>query len=344
MGSTPADSTKKSRGKLLLLPIVYYEPETSWAFGVGGVCYYHFDKRMNREKCRPSSFYFFASRTLERQTLFSLPFTIFTSGEHHYLFGEINYFHFPINYFGYGNDIDFDHHNLLNQQFLRARINITQKAGNSIYLGGQLALDHYYELELENMPLETPYWGNEGGSANGIGLNIISDERSHIYAPKRGHYFQSSVVFYPGPLNSGHTFTKWQLDLRGYQRIGKNSTLAMQLFGGFSTGDLPFFLLEQMGGMYRQRGLYKGSLRSKNQIMLQMEWRHWPLKRWGYVLFTGAGQVFNSPREIRSENLCLSGGLGIRFMLNRQERIPFRMDLAKSLFQSGYYATTGQAF
>lgn len=335
------DSTK--RGRALVLPIAYYTPETKWAFGGGGICYYNFGK--SRKTTRPSSFYFYGVYTTQNQVLFHLPFHVFTPNDDVYIFGQLAYFNFPIDYYGIGNGIDFETHQPLQQRFSRQRFSFTKRVEGSLYLGVKLWSDIYFDIDGSLVDgydmLALP--GKNGGQANGAGLVILSDTRKNVYCPPDGHFVSASIAVYPNFLGTGG-FLNAMLDLRKYVSVGAKNTFAFQYYGSFNTGDVPFFMLEQMGGPFMQRGYYRGSLRDRNQMSVQAEWRRQLIGRFGGVLFAGFGGVFDNARDLGWKNTCHSIGLGLRVMINRKERIPMRIDHGIGQGSHGWYGTTGEAF
>jgi hypothetical protein len=62
-------------------------------------------------------------------------------------------------------------------------------------------------------------------------------------------------------------------------------------------------------------------------MMLQAEFRHMFSKRFGYVVFGGAGNVSNSMLEYSLNHIKYSLGAGLRFRFNQKEKVNLRMDI-----------------
>ena len=89
------DSTKNDRNSLKGFPIVYFTPETDWAFGLIGI--YAFRLKSEADDTRPSQLSIASAYTLNNQILFYMPFQIFSQQAKWNIYGELGYFKY--NYF-----------------------------------------------------------------------------------------------------------------------------------------------------------------------------------------------------------------------------------------------------
>lgn len=341
--ATSKDSTF-SRKSALVLPIIYFTPETNLAFGLGGIAYYNFGK--DRKKTRPSSAYFYATHTLNKQKIIDIPFHIFTNEEEWYINGEFAFYDFPFKYYGVGNDIDPNLYEpyVINQK--KVYLSAYKRVFGSVYVGPRVFIDDFKNIEtapngaLSMLGLK----GLGGGHNSGIGIGLLYDSRKNVYCAKSGWFVELGYTNYAvDALNLGG-FHNFRLELRKYFRITPNAVLATNFFANMNVGDVPFYMLSEFGGLFRMRGYYRGSYRAKNVMLLQAEWRQNIKGRFGAVLFGGLGSVCNDFDDLFMTSAKASGGVGLRFTINRKEQIPVRADFGKGQGFQGMYFTTGEAF
>jgi outer membrane translocation and assembly module TamA len=99
-----------------------------------------------------------------------------------------------------------------------------------------------------------------------------------------------------------------------------------------------------LGGDNIMRGYYEGRYRDKLYLAGQAELRWRITRRWGLVLFAGAGDVSGSFSGFRLKEVKPSVGFGIRFMLDIQELLNVRADFAYGKGMKGVYFNAKEAF
>jgi hypothetical protein len=75
------------------------------------------------------------------------------------------------------------------------------------------------------------------------------------------------------------------------------------------------------------RGYFQGRYRDKFYAMLQVEYRQYFTKRFGFVVFGGLGDVASELIEYDFGSLKYSYGGGLRFLFNKKQKINLRMDI-----------------
>ncbi|MFY0673129.1 MAG: BamA/TamA family outer membrane protein [Bacteroidia bacterium] len=338
---TDSNFSKKS---LLVLPIAYYTPETNWAFGIGGIGYYNFGK--NRSETRPSSAYFYASYTLNNQLVVDLPFHIFSNKEKWYAAGEIAVYDFPFNYYGVGCGIDPNNSESYELQQQKFNLTIYRKAKSNWYAGPRFFLDRLSEIDYNEHGRISMLNinGIDGGISTGIGASILYDSRKNVYCPKKGWFLDIGYLNYAKGAFNITGFHNIRADIRHYTQISKTTVLATNFFGNFNIGEVPFYMLSEFGGLFRMRGYYRGAYRDKNVMLLQTEIRQDIIGRFGITFFGGFATVFSDLEALKTNPLKPSGGIGIRFKINRKEDIPIRADFGFGKGFHGNYITTGEAY
>jgi hypothetical protein len=165
-----------------------------------------------------------------------------------------------------------------------------------------------------------------------------------VFAPTRGQLHEFSLLSHGPALGSDHAFTAGTLDLRGYLATGERAVAALQLFGMLASGTPPFHMMGMLGGQNLMRGLYEGRYRDRNLLAGQLEYRRPVWRRLGASVFLAAGGVAPTADALRDARYRVTGGWGLRFLINRDEGINLRLDLGYGEGSSGTYIAFGEAF
>jgi len=117
----------------------------------------------------------------------------------------------------------------------------------------------------------------------GLGLGWIWDSRDNIFYPTKGHLYRIEFAAFAKELGSSYDFNRIEVDLRRYFLINpeKRQLLAAQLYTELVRGTPPFYRLPALGGSRLMRGHKSGSLRDRNYMAGQMEFRSSRLSRGG---------------------------------------------------------------
>ncbi len=99
-----------------------------------------------------------------------------------------------------------------------------------------------------------------------------------------------------------------------------------------------------MGVRIFSAAILTGSTRDKTEIGGQVEYRIPVWWRFGIVPFAGVAQVADKMSLWGITEFKFAGGAGIRFLLNREEHIAFRLDMGFGSNSSGVYLTVTEAF
>lgn len=163
--------------------------------------------------------------------------------------------------------------------------------------------------------------------------------------PSKGGYLEVSSLFNSTLTGSGFTFSQFGIDARRYILLHpKGHILALQRVGKFTAGNVPLLQLNNLGGAILMRGYYEGRYRDKQYLAGQAEYRLPLWWRFGAAAFAGAGDVAPDLSSFRFSSLKPSYGLGLRFMVNKDEKVNIRLDYAWGKDTSGYYLEITEAF
>lgn len=343
---TLKDTSDPSKPKFIAYPTVAYAPETSWEFGISGLYVY----RANRDTLnRLSEIQGFAFVTLEQQYGTMLEHTLYSDKNKYFFLGQAKFQNFPLSYHGIGMNTPDEKIALVSSTDLRIRERVLRQVIPSLYTGFEV---NFERLSNANFKYETtqvtplPLGGN--GSTNlSLGWGVVYDDIHNVLNPREGHFGELAFLSSRKAWGSTFDFNLAFADFRLYKPIRKNNVLALQAYGQFGSGDIPFNELALMGGERMMRGYYLGRYRDKNYIAAQLEYRMLPFsfaKRWGGSVFASAGAVYPDFSSLSSSPIAWAIGGGPRFLLFPKKDVYNRIDVAFTPEGYGIYFFIGEAF
>lgn len=335
--------------KIITAPIVSYSPETNLGFGIGAKYLFKFNGSGDetRTSNMPVSFLY----TLNNQFFVYSGFEIFTNQEKWVISGNIIFQNYPRLYYGIGqNSPDTNEEIYDTYQFLIEPIILKQAFTRYLFLGGGLRYNTIYDTTIEenglldtNMPT-----GFDGSTSTGVELALLYDSRDNILNASKGWYFEFTRGFYNTSLGGTHDFDLTRFDLRHYMKISQKNddVLAFQAIGHFANGDVPLAELALFGNEQIMRGYIEGRYIEENLLAAQVEYRKtFKDSRFGIVAFVGAGDVFSKSTDLSLGDLKLNYGVGLRFMLDKKEKLNIRFDYGAGNESDGnFYVNIAEAF
>lgn len=338
-----ADSTAK-RTTFFPLPLVYYTPETRWAFGAAGFLSWRF--KSEADTSRPSQIQAGGAYTLEDQILAYLAYQMWWDDEKYTLFGELGWYRYNYYYFGIGNNIPMDYKELYGVNYPRLRATFMREMYPNIYTGIRITADNFdiTELasggELENQNIT----GTNGGFNIGAGIAVTYDTRDNYFESHKGWYAELNIDRLGPYLGSDFEYTRLMVDLRKFFVLSKNDFFGMNFYSEAIYGNAPFITLALLGGNKRLRGFYEGRYRDNNSAILQAEYRRDIIGRLGAVVFGGVGAVSDGYENMALSSIRSTYGAGLRMAINKEDRINIRFDVGVGNGEPAYYLTIGEAF
>jgi len=184
-----------------------------------------------------------------------------------------------------------------------------------------------------------------------LGPRLQSDSRDSTFYPLRGALFDLRADFYEPAFGGNRTFQSYKASVEGFFSEGDRGVLAGRLSACNVRGDAPVYALCLFGLQGDLRGYSVGRYLDRSMFAAQAEYRlRLPedlgfFGKFGFVAFGGVGEVAPTFGDMNSENLLPSGGVGIRFLLAKENHINFRIDYAWGKSGSkGLYVGVGEAF
>ena len=323
----PATVNKTKRTSFNAYPFVFYTPESKLAFGGGGVFIFYTG---DGEELKPSKIGFGGNYTTNNQYKLSISPNIYMANNDLYM--ELpTAFGYSVNkYWGIGDETPAYDSAAYTMRFLTSTFKIQVPPRMFAADRTGIIIDFDYTEIVDNLNNEllqndSTIIAPEGGVLFGLGTDLVWDSRDNIFFPNSGGYQYFKVVFYPGM--SDYVFTVMELDVRGYRAISPDHVFAAQFYVQSVLGDTPFYKMPLLGGQNRMRGYFNGRYRDNFYGMLQLEYRQYFSKRFGFVAFGGMGNVSSNMLEFQFSNLKYSYGAGLRFLFNKKQKVNLRMDI-----------------
>ncbi len=340
------DSLQLMNLRIVPIPIFTSAPETG--IRVGAALEYFFNAKDKESEARGSYIHGQFTYSTLGQVEVKSTWQVFTKGEKFVYRGSGGFSTYNDRFWGVGNNT-VDEKNFLPQDY--SRIFLESKTyrllKNQWYVGMKLDYNDVYNVvnkkPLTPDQLDVP--GINGSKTLGIGPAILYEGRDFPFSAHKGayaeFYFTRNIAFKNNPFN----YNTWFLDLRKYYPLSQNRTLAFQLHSMHTTGNVPFRELPRVGGSVLMRGYFTGRFRDHSFTALQAEYR-FLIWRWIYgAAFGSAGVIDESIASYSTSNLLKAGGLGLRFLLNKKNRMFVRFDYALNSTSGGaYYIRLSEAF
>ncbi len=327
-------------------PIIYYSPETSLGLGAGAV----FTRRPpgRDPNGRPDSLLFNGSYTLENQAFVSLNPNGYFNREKGQITLGLAYINMPTQFFGIGNDagIDTDTIERLQEDYtteaLDTELNLVHAVWRRLRLGVNYRLKNARVTDKSpgNSIDQNQLTGAMGGLLSGLGPVIDWDSRDNVFYPSRGGWYRAWVNLYRDSIGSDYDYERYNLDLRHYLPLKPGHILAFQGLAAQTQGQVPFYELPTPP----IRGIYSNVFTHKNLAALGMEYRFPIGGRWSGAAFAAVGDVVDQWQDLSLQELKVGAGGGIRYQLDKKEKVNLRFDVGVSQWGVFPYINIMEAF
>ncbi len=335
------DSTKN--WKISAFPVAFYTPET--AFGFGGLGIGTFRLKDETLDTRPSSIQLGISYTTKNQFLLYAPFDFYKDDEKWRLEGELGYYKYFYNFFGIGIDSKEEDEETYEVTFPRVRVALLRELLPRFFAGLAYEFDAFYNLKIEEGgTLETSEVpGKTDGTVSNLGVVAVYDTRDNNFFPTKGVYIQGNLFTSSEILGSTFRYTKYELDNRYYQKVGKKQVVAANLFLGGSSDGTPFYDLYYLGSK-RTRGINNRRFQDNAELSLALEYRFPIAGRFGGAVFGSTGTVAPDFGKLVNSAYKNAAGAGLRYIINKRDGVRIRVDYGISGEGGNFYFTIKEAF
>ncbi|WP_080238503.1 BamA/TamA family outer membrane protein [Spirosoma rigui] len=349
----PTDSTRKAFS-IFPFPIVYYTPETRFAYGAVVSATFRFRRdlplrqtdtsaRGNLMAPRPSNVQLLAAYTQNKQLLLFVPFQVFYDRNKYYIYGEAGYYTYTYNFYGIGQkEVPSEQYGV---NYPRIRLNALRRVRPGLYAGLRAEFEDYaiQYVEPAGLLASGTVPGGGGGRIAGAGLGLFYDTRDQVFFPTKGVIVDLTYLGHSQNIFSNFTYSRYVVDLSSYHKVNDRAIVAFNYVVSMTGGVAPFSALSLAGSGKRLRGYYEGRYRDDNLALFQAEARVRIWKRLSAVVFGGVGVLGNSQRLFRANDPKAAYGGGLRLRINN-DGLNIRADYGIGKQSSGLYLTLGEAF
>jgi outer membrane protein assembly factor BamA len=340
------NDTALNTPRILPFPVVTRSIETNWAFGAVVSGTFHL-KSSRDSATRTSNLQALALYSINNQFVAAINGSIYFPGEKFILNQQFSYSYFPDKFWGVGNNTANSNKEPYDYKQLYIYLHPQMHLGHSYFLGILYEFQNVWDVQFVPGGLfdKENIVGRYGYLVSGLGISITYDTRNNAFSPNRGAMLQFYFNHFAPVFGSDYQYTNYVLDCRKYFNTHRGQVLALQAYGFFNTGTVPFRSLAAFGGANRMRGFYEGRYRDNDQAILQAEYRIPLFWRLGMVGFAGVGNVASKLNDFDLTYIKYSLGGGIRVALNQSERLNLRLDYGVGEGSAhGFYFQLGEAF
>ncbi|MCC8118143.1 MAG: BamA/TamA family outer membrane protein [Bacteroidales bacterium] len=263
-------------------------------------------------------------------------------GDRHRLTYSCTFQAYDTYFWGIGYDMDRNNANKSQYKYLKVElpVDFTWRVGSHIYMGPMATFDYVNAYHRDNPEL----WENESARTFNLGLGYAFryDSRDFAPCPYHGLYIAFEQKFYPKFLANKYAFSMTELRAQFYHPAWKDATIAYQVHGRFTYGNVPWGLLSTFGGSQSMRGYYEGRYVDKCDITACLEVRQHIWHRNGLVAWIGAGSVFPDFEHLQMRRVLPNGGIGYRWEFKK--RMNVRLDYGIGKHCSGIVFSINEAF
>ncbi|MGY5351559.1 BamA/TamA family outer membrane protein [Wenyingzhuangia sp. IMCC45533] len=335
------------KSRLILAPIISFAPETSLGIGVGAK--YLFKFKGSGEETRTSNMPMTLQYTLKNQFILFSGFELFTPQEKWVIEGNFSFQNFPRAFYGIGpNSLESDEEIYDSFQLLFEPVFLKKMFFDYLFVGGGVRVNKIFNVDIdpnENLSQLKPL-GYKGSTSVGTELAVLYDSRDNILNARKGTYIKVTHGFYDKAFGSSQNFQLTRFDARYFLQPFKNrdDVLGFHAIGRATHNDVPLSELALLGGSDILRGYTEGRYIDSNLLAAQMEYRTQIKGRLGLVAFVGAGNVADKIGNFKLSTIKPNFGLGLRFLLDREERLNIRLDWGFGEDTNSLYLNIAESF
>ena len=299
---------KIESGKMLITPLAGpgYTPELQLTFGGGGIISWR-NSKTNRELPRSSMPFMMAISTTGAMT-FNLRPTTYWHNDKIRINGDFWYKAMPDNYWGIGyqkayNTVKSDSTTRYFRNWIQFKGDLLINIKNDLFAGIFFDANYTKGSDETNLIKEDENYSkyNDRPFNLGFGPEIIFDSRDVPVNAYKGTYLNAIAAFYSKSLGSNNNYQQYIIDGRQYYPVStiNGRTIAFQIKGRFTFGEVPFGEMSQLGTPMDLRGYTWGKYRDKSMFYFLAEYRHkfvkpdGTLSKSGVIGWIGSGTIFD---------------------------------------------------
>lgn len=338
------ESIKVSKEGFYPVPVLFYLPSTGYAFGAAFI-YYNTPDSANPDRF-PDIIGGYGTYSTKGQIQGSLRVNRFYDGNKYRFDFEASYYHTPDIFWGIGPDPSTKVSEKVTYNQTRLKLDFLGSIKEDIYVGPYYWFEKFTlsEYDPRGVIAAGNLTGSLGITTSGLGIEIILDKRDSLFFPTKGIFADMKGLYFNKLIGSDVNFLRFDVDIRYYMEVAKGEVIALNTLLNSTAGEVPIQMLPKLGSHQMMRGYPMGKYLDKNLWAFQAEYRRAFFWRIGLSLFAGVGQVFPKYSEFSISDLKIAGGAGLRYMLDKDQHLNVRLDIAQSREGTYVYFTIQEAF
>jgi outer membrane protein assembly factor BamA len=270
------------------------------------------------------------------------------------IYADINFKEMPDHYWGVGYDEGFnteksDTTTAYTRTWWQFYPRFLWQFRKHLFLGPLIDFNYTKGKEASERVQKDPYYSefNDRPFNSGFGVVFQYDSRDIPVNAWKGAFVEVLLAMYGPYLGGDNAYQVLGIDLRKYWPIKREGrTIAAQLRGRFSAGDVPYGEMSQPGTPFDLRGYTWGRYRDESMVYGIGEYRHMFRKKdgslspHGFVAWVGVGTLGETVEKFGE--WLPSIGLGYR--LEVQPRMNLRIDIGFGKDTRGFYFNFNEAY
>ena len=331
MSDSATDRSFERKVNMAFVPTLYYSPSTSVGLAVMAAGRYRLDKTNRTIPASDFSLYATASLT-GFYRVGARGCNIFRNDNQRIAYNA-EFYSMPTSFWGVGYDAAMGSSAV---RYLASRtivdVRFLQKVAKGLFVG--VGVDFNYHFGgfggKRDFVAESDFVARLGGegveyNATGVSLYAELDTRDVSTNSQRGVYLALQAKVRPkGMSNIGKTLWSGRLVFDYYQRLWRGAVLGFDVRGEINSEGTPWVYNATIGGLQTMRGYYAGRFNDLGAVTLQAELRQNIHKRFGAVVWGGAGNVFHSFRTFEWHETLPTYGVGLRYRVRKD--VSLRLD------------------
>ena len=345
---------KIDKGKLMILPLAgpAYTPEME--FTLAGGIMISFKTNPKDSLIQRSSAPLMLGVSTTGAYFFGTKLTTFWLKDKLRIYADLNFKNMPDNYWGVGYEEGYNtEKNKDTTAYTRTWWQIYPKIlwqfKKNLFIGPLIDFNYTKGSKASPGVAEDPFYKefNDKPFNSGLGIVFEYDSRDVPVNAWKGAFVEVSAGFYGPYLGGDNKYQVLTIDLRKYWKIKRDGqTIAAQIRGRFSTGDVPYGEMSQLGTPFDLRGYTWGRYRDESMVYAIAEYRLMFKKRdgslspHGVVAWLGGGSLGETVGNFN--DWLPSAGIGYRLQV--QPRMNLRIDIGIGRETQGFYFNFNEAY
>ena len=183
-------------------------------------------------------------------------------------------------------------------------------------------------------------FGNATSKLGGLSFIYNYDTRDNMFTPNRGVMADVTAIFHDPVLGATSTYQRVNIDTFFFRPLNPNLVFGLRASAQLSFGDVPFY----QRPFVQLRGVPVMRYQGEHVGFAEAELRWKIMNRISLVGFAGGGVTSSSYNDVSWHNNVVSGGVGVRYELAREQKLHMGLDVAFSEGDSAIYVVFGSAW